>query len=134
MGDAAIRADLERHWSVSGADDADTAHEIYHHDVVVEYPQSGERIVGESNVRALREAYPAKLTFSIRRISGTGDLWVTEYVISYGEKPVNTVSIMEFRGGKVAREVLYFADPFDPPAWRSQWVEQMDRENPVTFT
>jgi hypothetical protein len=50
-------------------------------------------------------------------------LWVTEYIISYDGKPVNTVSIMVFDGDKVARESLYFADPFDPPEWRSQWVE-----------
>ena len=124
MNDDAVRAALERHWSVSGADDPDTVHEIYRDDVVVEYPQSGERIVGTANLQALREAYPAKLTFDIRRISGTGELWVTEYVITYDDKPVNVVSIMEFRDNKVARETLYFADPFEAPEWRAQWVER----------
>jgi hypothetical protein len=127
MGDEEIRAALERHWSVSAADDPDTVHEIYRDDVVADYPQSGERIVGQTNLRALRDAYPAKLTFSLRRISGTGDLWVTEYVITYDDKPVNVVSIMEFQRGKVGHEVLYFADPFDLPPWRAQWVEPMDR-------
>ena len=56
----------------------------------------------------------------------SGDLWVSEYVITYDGRPVYTVSIMEFRDGKVAREKQYFADPFDPPAWRTQWVEQME--------
>jgi len=37
-----------------------------------------------------------------------------------------TVSIMEFRDGKVTRETQYFADPFGPPAWRAQWVERME--------
>ena len=58
----------------------------------------------------------------VRRIAGEGDLWVTEYVISYEDKPAYTVSIMEFRDGKVARETQYFADPFAAPAWRAQWV------------
>jgi len=31
---------------------------------------------------------------------------------------------LEFRDGKVAREVQYFADPFDAPAWRAQWVKR----------
>jgi hypothetical protein len=126
MGDHEIRAALERHWSVSGADEPEIVHEIYHQDVVVDFPQSGERIIGREDLQAFRQAYPIQLTFDIRRITGTGDLWVTEYVVTYGEKPVNVVSIMEFRDGKVAHEVLYFADPFDPPAWRSQWVEQTD--------
>ena len=96
---------------------------IYHDDVVVEYPQSGERIVGTANLSALREMYPAKLTFDLKRISGSGEFWVTEYVIEYDGKPVHTVSIMDFRGEKVAHETLYFADTFEAPAWRSHLVE-----------
>jgi len=34
---------------------------------------------------------------------------------------------MEFRDGKVARETQYFADPFEPPAWRTQWVEHQEK-------
>ena len=130
MEDQQTRAALEEHWSGSPADDLETALEkadlIYHDDVVVEYPQSGERIRGRRNLRALREAYPAKVDFTLRRIHGRGDLWVTEYVITYDERPVHTVSIMEFQDGKVARETLYFADPFEAPEWRAQWVEPME--------
>jgi hypothetical protein len=32
---------------------------------------------------------------------------------------------MEFRDGKVVRERIYFAEPWDPPEWRAQWVEPM---------
>jgi hypothetical protein len=77
-------------------------------------------------VQALRSHHPARPSgFVVRRIVGERDLWVTEYVINYDAGPVLTVSIMEFRGGKVARETQYFAEPFEPPAWRSQWVEVM---------
>jgi hypothetical protein len=118
-----IRAALERHWSVSAADDPVTVGAIYHDDVVVEYPQSGERIVGAANLSALREGYPAKLTFDLKRISGSKEFWVTEYVIEYDGKPVHTVSIMDFRDEKVIHETLYFADPFVAPAWRAHLVE-----------
>ena len=37
---------------------------------------------------------------------------------------VSTVSIMEFRNGKVVHETQYFGDPFEAPAWRRQWVQQ----------
>ncbi|HEV3235747.1 MAG TPA: hypothetical protein VGZ25_02090 [Gemmataceae bacterium] len=60
----------------------------------------------------------------IRRIVGINDLWVTEYVINYGTTVVQTVSIMEFQNGKVIHETQYFAEPFEAPAWRSQWVEK----------
>jgi hypothetical protein len=108
---------------VSAKDEPGVVEEIYHDDVEVEYPQSGERILGKENLRALRVAYPADLTFRIRRIRGAGHFWVTEYVIGYDGKPVHVVSIMEFHGEKVGRETLFFADPFEAPSWRAQWVE-----------
>ena len=60
-----------------------------------------------------------------RRIVGAGDLWVTEYVLSYDGRPSYTVSIMEFRDGKVARETQYFGDPFEPGPSRAHLVERM---------
>jgi hypothetical protein len=124
MGDQEIRAALERHWTASAAGDQQAEHEIYLEDAIVEYPQSRERIRGRQNVQALRSHHPAKPSgFVVQRIVGRGDLWVTEYVITYDGRPVHTVSIMEFRADKVARETQYFAEPFEPPAWRAQWVE-----------
>ena len=73
-----------------------------------------------------RASQPNKKRFSIRRISGSGELWVTELILTYDGKPSYTVSIMEFRGDKVARETQYFADPFVAPAFRTAWVERMD--------
>ncbi len=86
-------------------------------------PQSGERIRGRINIQITRTRQPSNKRFVVRRIMGHGDLWVTEYVLTYDGRPSYTVSIMEFRDGKVARETQYFADPFEAAAWRAQWVE-----------
>jgi SnoaL-like domain len=126
MKDVQIRTALERHWTASAAGDQDVEHEIYHDEAIVEYPQSGECIRGRHNVQALRSQHPDRPSgFVVRRIVGAGDFWVTEYVITYDGHRVNTVSIMEFQEGKVVRETQYFAEPFEPPAWRAQWVERM---------
>jgi ketosteroid isomerase-like protein len=126
MDDQEIRAALERHWS--DINDQDVVHEIYHDDVVLEFPQGGERLVGRTNVRAMRDAYPSRLALRTERIRGSGDLWVAENVINYdGTKSMHTVNIMEFRDGKVVRETIYFGDPWEPPAWRAQWVELVER-------
>ncbi len=118
-----FREAINRHWAASAAGDQDAEHEIYHDDIVCEYPQSGEVIAGRHNLQALRSHHPGKPSgFKVRRIVGEGDLWVTEYVINYKDKRVYTVSIMEFRDEKVVHETQYFADPFDAPAWRGQWV------------
>jgi hypothetical protein len=124
--DHEIRAALDRHWAASDASDFDTEHIIYHEDAVLEYPQSGERTRGRSNIQSQRASQPSKRRFTVRRIIGGGDLWVTEFILTYDAKPSYTVSIMEFTGYKVARETQYFADPFVAPASRAQWVERMD--------
>ena len=120
-----IRAALDQHWAASDANDFETEDLIYREDAVLEYPQSGERTRGRSNIQNQRASQPSKKRFSIRRIIGSGDLWVTEFILTYDGKPSYTVSIMEFRGDKVARETQYFADPFVAPAFRAQWVERM---------
>jgi hypothetical protein len=124
--DQQIRAALDQHWAASDANDFETEHLIYHEDAVLEYPQSGERTRGRSNIQGQRASQPSNKRFSIRRIIGSGELWVTEFVLTYDAKPSYTVSIMEFRGDKVARETQYFADPFPAPAFRAKWVERMD--------
>ena len=123
--DPNIRAALDRHWAASDANDFETEHEIYHDDAVLEYPQSGERIRGRRNIQASRSAQPNKKRFKVRRVLGADDLWITEFVLTYDGVPSYTVSIMEFRDGRVARETQYFGDPFAPGPSRAQWVERI---------
>jgi hypothetical protein len=126
MGEEEIRAALQKHWSASAAEDQDAEHEIYANDAICDYPQSGERIIGRENLQALRSHHPGKPSgFKVKRILGNGDLWVTEYTITYQERLAYTVSIMEFRNGKVVHETQYFADSFEAPAWRRQCVQQI---------
>lgn len=123
MENQQIRAALDQHWVASAAGDLEKEHDIYHDDVVVDYPQSRERICGRHNIQAIRGHHPSKPAgFKVKRIIGNGDLWVTEYVITYDKRPVQTVSIMEFLNDKVMHETQYFAEPFEPPTWRAQWV------------
>jgi ketosteroid isomerase-like protein len=125
MRDQMIRAALDQHWAASDVNDFETEHAIYHEDAVLEYPQSGERFRGRCNIQNNRSKQPSEKRFAVQRIVGGGDLWITEYILSYDGKPSYTVSIMEFAGDKVMRETQYFADPFEASAWRAQWAERM---------
>jgi len=91
---------------------------------VLDYPQSGERIRGRHNIQESRFVQPNKKRFTVRRIIGSGDLWVTEFVLTYDGTPSYAVSIMEFREGLVANETQYFADRFDPSPSRAHLVER----------
>ena len=126
LRDQQIRAALDQHWAASDANDFETEHHIYHEDAVLEYPQSGERFRGRRNIQSQRASQPSKKRFTVQRIIGSIDLWITEFILTYDGKPSYTVSIMEFRDDKVWRETQYFADPFVAPASRAQLAERMD--------
>src|SRR5438270_3681684 len=126
MEDREIREARDRHWAASDANDFEAEHQIYREDAVLEYPQSGERIRGRRNIQSSRAAQTNRKRFTVRRIIGAGDLWVSEFTLTYAGRPSYTVSIMEFRDGKVARETQYFGDPFEPGPSRAHWVERID--------
>jgi hypothetical protein len=125
-GDDQVRAMLVEHWRASERGDVETEHAIYAQDAVLEYPQSGERFRGRSTIAAQRAGHPAERHFTVRRISGAGELWVSEVVISYDGVPSWSVSIMELSDALVAHETQYFADPFAAPAWRAALAEPPD--------
>jgi hypothetical protein len=125
MDDRAKSAVLQRHWDASDVGDFEIEHEIYDENAVLDYPQSGERIVGRRNIRESRFLQPNKKRFRVRRVIGAGDLWITEFVLSYDGLPSYGVSIMEFRNGLVAHETQYFADRFDPAPSRAHLVERV---------
>ena len=121
--DARTRDLLEQHWKASEDGDVDTEHAIYAADAILDYPQSGERFRGRSALQAQRGGHPAQRHFTIQRIRGGGDLWVSECVITYDGVPSYAVSIMEFTGDLVTHETQYFADPFQAPTWRAALAE-----------
>ena len=110
-----IEAMDRRDWDAAVADFAD--------DFVQEWPQSGERITGREHCLVIWRNYPGgSPSMQVRRISGEGDHWTVETMLDYGGKPVHGVSLFDFRDGMIVRQVDYFADPFEPPPWRSEWV------------
>src|SRR4029078_967799 len=116
---------LHRNWDASDASDFEVEHEIYREDAVLDYPQSGERIRGRRNIQESRFVQPNKKRFAVRRIIGSGDLWGTEFVLTYDGIPSYAVSIMKFRKRLVDNETQYFADLFDPAPSRAHLVERV---------
>ena len=123
--DSQKRAALEEHWQASERGDTEVEHAIYSADAILDYPQSGERFRGRDTISAQRGAHPANRHFTVLRIAGGGDLWVSECVITYDGVPSYSVSIMEFANGYVVHETQYFADAFGAPEWRTALAEPM---------
>jgi hypothetical protein len=110
--------------------DRDVAHEIYHEDAVLEFPQSGERFEGVENFKEWRKNYPAKVEFQLSRLRGRDDLWVAEGLARYDDEgPWNYgVTILEFHGDKVAHETIYGGERWEAPEWRARWRAAPPRE------
>jgi hypothetical protein len=123
--DASTRAQLEQHWQASDRGDTETENAIYAADAILDYPQSGERFRGRPNIQAQRSGHPAVRHFTVLRIRGGGDLWVSEVVITYDGAPSYSVSVMEFAGDLVTHETQYFADPFPAPSFRAALAERI---------
>ena len=98
--------------------------EVFADDAVLEYPQSGERIRGCANIRAVEENYPALPKVTIRRKVVVSDLGLVESDLDYQGKPYQEVSIFDFQDGKIVRLTQYFPEPFEAPESRTRWVER----------
>jgi hypothetical protein len=123
--DAAIRARIQQHWEASERGQIEAEHAIYAADAILDYPQSGERFRGRASIQAQRGGHPADRHFTVRRIQGSGSLWVSECVITYDGVATNSVSLMEFTGGLVSHETQYFADPFPAAPGRAGLAERI---------
>ena len=120
-----VRDLLVMQWTYTGGPNEDKTAEVYTDETVLEFPQSGERFVGRDNITAWRRQYPTRLEFEPRELRGGGDLWIAEAGLRYdGGEPVSVVKILQFRGDKVERETIYFADPCPAPDWRAPYAEE----------
>lgn len=120
------RKTIERLVDCINHGDIEVMDELFHEDAVMDWPQSGERVVGGDNRRAIYKSFPTLPKITPRRVQVVNDLGVAEAVLDYGEGlPYQTVFIFEFRDGKIARETAYWSEPFEAPSWRADWVEQI---------
>jgi ketosteroid isomerase-like protein len=103
----------------------DAIDDLMHDDYVEEYPQSSERIRGKDNARQVYENYPSLPTLIDYSYRLSGDLAVIEITFKYDGNRTNVCSIVDFEDGKIKRSRAYFAEPFEAPEWRAQWVERM---------
>jgi hypothetical protein len=121
LDEATVRAMLAQHFEHSRSD-PERAHAMYHDDAVLEFPQSGERFLGVANFREWRSNRPTSSSFEVREVRGRDDLWVAEGAISYDDGPWNfAVTILEFRGDKIARETIYVDEGWEAPEQRARW-------------
>jgi ketosteroid isomerase-like protein len=127
MGEADNRKTVERLVDALNRRDLELFDQQFHEDSVMEYPQSGERIVGGNNRRAVYAAFPGLPRVKVRRMVVSGDLAVLEAALDYGNgTDWHAVLVFELRDRKIATEIAYWSQPFEPADWRAEWAERID--------
>jgi len=144
MSDKTNREIVDRYFKAYPSD-WETMARLRHTDFVEDWPQSGERIVGHENYRAIHENYPGGTPgtdinrvvgtedrlvmtslFTPLRIVGMGDTFTVEAMVRYPDGSTSLlVTVVELRDGKVRRQRTYFAAPFEAPDWRGRWVTRI---------
>ena len=146
MSEKSTREIMDRYTRAVIEQDLDTQDKLRHPDYVAEWPQSGERVRGPANARAIADHWPGGLAQTgtgkvhgsedrwvttpvgtLLRITGTGDVYTSLFTAVYpGDlRTWHLMAITEFRDGKVLKDTLVFGAPFEAPAWRAQWVERI---------
>jgi len=127
MGELQNRETLEALVGALNAGDLEALDRVFASDIIMEWPQSRERIVGGQNRREVYSRFPSLPNVTPRRITGNGDLWTLEASLDYGDgDPYLCVFIFEMRDGLIAKETGYWSKPFPAAEWRAPWVETME--------
>lgn len=116
---------VENYWKALADEDLQSVYALRHEDYIAEWPQSGERVRGRDNARAIEESYKGVGHFKERRIVGAGDFWIVEATLEHENLTSHVVSILELQGGRIYKETDYFGDPFEAPKWRARFIELM---------
>jgi ketosteroid isomerase-like protein len=125
MSEQENRDAIDRYFQAFEQRDLDAIADLMHDDYVEEYPQSGEKIRGKDNWRKIAENYPGLPNMTDHSYVLSGDLGVMKMTLEYDGNRVYACEVVDFEEGKIKRARAYFADPFEAPEWRAQWVERM---------
>jgi ketosteroid isomerase-like protein len=126
VSEAANRSTIDALVAAINGRDLAALDRVFTDDVIMEWPQSGERINGGENRRAIYSRFPSLPKVTPRRVTGSGDVWVLEAGLDYGDgDPYQCVFLFQMRDGQIAKEIAYWAKPFPAPDWRAPWVERI---------
>jgi ketosteroid isomerase-like protein len=118
---------LENFWETMATNDFHAVAQLFHDDYLLEWPQSGECVRGRDNFAAINMFYPTegKWKFKINHIAADGDIVVTDVSVSDGNRQDRAITFSTVRNGKILKQVEFWPESFEAPAWRAQWVEKI---------
>lgn len=119
---------VRAYWRLMASNDFGSVAAVLAPEFVLEWPQSGERIRGAEQFARMNEEYIAHgpWRFTIRRIVGDASDVVSDVEITDGVQHARAISFFSVAGGKIARLVEYWPEPYPAPQNRAHLVEPME--------
>jgi limonene-1,2-epoxide hydrolase len=121
---------VESFWEAMQRNDWERAAGHLTENCVIEWPCSGERIVGRADFAALQADYPTntgRWSFEIHRIVAEGDVVVSEVTTTDGEQAARVVAFSLLEDGRIARQIEYWPMPYEPPPGRAHLTQAIAR-------
>lgn len=97
---------------------------------VIDWPCSGERIVGRSDFVNIQARYPTntgRWSFDVHRLVAEGDVVVSEVTVTDGQQSARVVAFSELKGGQIARQIEYWPVSYDALPGREDLTQPIDR-------
>jgi limonene-1,2-epoxide hydrolase len=119
---------VEQFWIAMQRNDWEAAAEHLVEDIEVDWPCSGERIVGRASYVAVQQTYPTttgRWTFEIHRLLGDAPTVVSEVTVSDGVQSARAIVFSEVVGDQIVRQVEYWPTAYEPPAERAHLVQRI---------
>jgi ketosteroid isomerase-like protein len=118
---------VESFWAAMAANDWDAAAGLFADDATIEWPCSGERFASPAAWAEVQRRYPAagRWRFDVHRLVIEGDVAVSEATVSDGEQEARVIAFSEVDGDRIARQVEYWPEAYEPPAWRRDLTQSV---------
>ncbi|MEM7488938.1 MAG: nuclear transport factor 2 family protein [Pseudomonadota bacterium] len=115
-------------WEVMRTNDFTEASQRLAPDFEYYMPQTREYLRGRAAFAGLNADYPTtgRWSFDIRSILADGDRAVSEVRVTDGAQSATAITFHTIRDGLIWRQVEYWPDPYERPAFRTGWTAVVD--------
>jgi limonene-1,2-epoxide hydrolase len=124
------RSTVESFWAAMQANDWHGAAGHLTPDCVIDWPCSGERIIGREDFATIQARYPTNTgcwSFDVHRIVGEGNVAVSEVTVTDGEQAARVVAFSILDGSQIAHQIEYWPIPYDPQPGREDLTQPVAR-------
>jgi limonene-1,2-epoxide hydrolase len=117
-------------WAAMQANDWEKAASYLAPECVIDWPCSGERIVGRTDFAAVQARYPTgtgRWSFDVHRLVADGKTVVSEVTVTDGEQSARVIAFSYIEGEHVTHQVEYWPTAYDPLPGREDLTRPTER-------